>query len=101
MTYLQLFLNSYRRLHRIHRAGKLGQKIITGRVYDPATILLDRRGYEFSVGCERPNGCFFILPHEATVPLDVSAEDRRELAFHMPSSPDAYTHYWFNRSPDA
>ena len=86
---LQLFLNRHRCLHRIHCTGKLGQEIITGRVYDPATMLLNKGGHQVSIGCERANDRLFILPHEATVPLHVCTEDSRELAFHTPSLLDA------------
>ena len=45
-----LFLNSHRALDRIDHTGKLRQQVVTGRVYYPAVVLLDKRFKNLTVG---------------------------------------------------
>src|SRR5262249_48301768 len=95
---LQFLLNVYCCRHRIYPGGKLGQEIIPRRVYNPTAMLLDQGGHDLSVRRECLNGRLFIFPHEATIALHIGAEDRGELAFHMPSLLDAPSLYWLNRA---
>jgi len=46
-------------------------------------MLLDMSGYHFQVGLQGTDSSFLILPHEATVALDVRAQDGGEFAFYF------------------
>lgn len=45
-------------------------------------MLLNETGHDLTIGRQGANRRLFILTHEATVTLDISTEDGRELALH-------------------
>ena len=71
-----------RALDRIHHAGELRQYAVPGRVYESAVVLFDEP-IDYRAMCRQgADRRLFVLPHEATVAVDVGAEDGGELAFH-------------------
>ncbi len=82
VLHFEFVLNLDRAAHGIDHTGELGQQIITGRIDHAATVLLDQRGDQCTIGGEGADGGFFIVPHEAAVAGDIGAEDRRQLALH-------------------
>src|SRR6476659_130565 len=50
-------------------------------------MLLNETGHDSAIGRQGANRRLFIIAHKATVALDISTEDGRELAFHG-TSPD-------------
>src|SRR5262249_53970949 len=71
----------------INHAGELGQEVITGRINNTASVVVDQRGDHSAICCEGTDGGFFILAHEAAVACDIRTKDRHQLTFHVDSSP--------------
>jgi len=54
-----------------------------GGVYESAVVLLDQAIDYSAMRGQGSDRRLFVLPHEATVAMDVGAEDSGELAFHI------------------
>ena len=75
---LSLHLN--RALHRVNHARKLGQEIIAGGIDHPAGMVLNGLGHQLPICGQRPNRGNLIITHEATIALDIGAQDGGEFA---------------------
>jgi len=67
-------------LHRVNHARKLGQEIIAGRIDHPAGVLLNGSRHQLPIRGQRPNRGDFIIAHEATIALNIGAQDGGEFA---------------------
>src|SRR5262249_18514633 len=74
-----------RTFDRVHHAGELGQYAVPGGVYESAAVLFDETVDYSAMRRQGSDGRLFILPHEATVAVDVGTEYRGEFALHPQS----------------
>src|SRR5262249_9421786 len=84
----ELVLDGDGALYRFDHAGKLRQQVVPWGVHDAPPVLLDESGHHLAIRRYSTHGCRLILAHEAAIPLDICAEDRRKLAFHAPTLPE-------------
>jgi len=80
---LEFFLHFHRTTHHIHHTGKLSQYVVSRRVHNPASMLLDKACHRLSIGLQGLDGDAFIVAHEPTVTFDIGTEDGRELSLNL------------------
>ena len=80
-------LDSDGALHGLHHTGKLRQQVIARGVHDPPPVLLDEASHHLPIGGDGTDGRHLVFAHEAAIPLDIGAEDRRKPAFHAHTLP--------------
>jgi hypothetical protein len=67
----------------VHHAGELCKHTVPRGVYESATVLFDEP-VDYRAMCRQgADRRFFVLPHEATVAMDVGTKDSGEFAFHI------------------
>jgi hypothetical protein len=64
-------------LHRLDHTRKLRQQVIPRGVYHATPVLLDEGGHQLTVCRDGADRRHLILTHEAAIPFDIGAEDRR------------------------
>jgi hypothetical protein len=78
VSLLEFALDIYRAPDRIYNTGKLSQNIVTLGIHNPTIMPLDKIRYHLAVGIDCADGGLFIIRHQTTVPLYVSAKDGGE-----------------------
>ena len=77
----QLLLDIPGTAQRVYNTGKFSQHVVAGRVDHLPAVLSDQIGHNSPVVCQRADGLFFILAHQAAVADNVCAPYGTDLAF--------------------
>jgi hypothetical protein len=73
-------LDLYGALHRIRLAGKISEDVVSRRTHHSAPVLSHQVPNQHLAVVQRP---LLILTPEATLALDISTQDGRELPFYL------------------